>query len=313
MATSESTEGLLSQLTVQSAGEREWTAACLSGRSGRVFGGQMLAQGLMAAAADLNPAGPGRTHSLHAQFLRAALPTTEIRYCTTPLRRSTRFATTRVDLTQAADMVATLSVSAHRGEVTPSHSASPPTVVGSPEDAPLASGSPIPSVDSPIRHPFDLRAARLQGIQGSDGRPQVGWWVRLREPLPNAVANAAALAWASDFALTHVADVEHEHLPGERQAASLDHAMWFHRLVDLSRWHLYVLTSPVYQRGLALSSGQFYNQDGLLVATVVQESLLRRVTRDESTAITASGPLTAFQPIDSLVLHHDADRISHAP
>jgi acyl-CoA thioesterase-2 len=257
-------------------GENDHEARCLPGRSGRIFGGQMLAQGLMAATAGRQEVNPERSYSLHAHFLNPGTPDEAVRFRTTTLRRSARFTTTRVDVTQASTMLATLTVSTHDDEPSPSHRPIPPIVLGSPDSAEAARGERFPAVDAPIRQPFDLRTACLEEVSGSDGRPRVAVWLRLRRPMTDPVAQVAALVWASDFALTRTADVEHEHRLGTRQAASLDHAMWIHRAVDLSRWHLYVLSSPMYRAGLALSCGQMYTDVGDLVASVAQESLLRR-------------------------------------
>jgi acyl-CoA thioesterase-2 len=104
------------------------------------------------------------------------------------------------------------------------------------------------------------------------------YWVRYRGPLCTVVDHAAALAWISDLCLTRVADLEHEASLGVRQGASLDHAMWFHRMPDLSDWLLYDVSSPAYVDELALSTGRFFDPQGSLVASVTQESLLRRHT-----------------------------------
>ena len=104
----------------------------------------------------------------------------------------------------------------------------------------------------------------------------MGYWLRRRESLGrDPTINAAALAFASDFCLTRVADLEHEDEPRNRWALSLDHVMWFHRPVDVSQWLLYELESPVYREALALSTGRFFDAEGH-IASVGQESLLRR-------------------------------------
>lgn len=117
-------------------------------------------------------------------------------------------------------------------------------------------------------------------MSGVDGRPVLRYWVRHRDMASDgrtsALDQAAALAWASDLCLTRVADVEHEDCPGVRQAASLDHAMWFHRAPTPGAWLLYEVSSPSYVAELALSVGRFFDRDGHLVASVAQESLLRR-------------------------------------
>src|SRR5439155_21110323 len=108
---------------------------------------------------------------------------------------------------------------------------------------------------------------------GQDGRPVLAYWVRSRTPVTPGVCSAAALAWVSDLCLTRVADLEHEHLPGARKAASLDQAMWFHGPTVFDGWLLYELVSPAYRDGLALSTGRFYVCAGGLISSVAEESV----------------------------------------
>ncbi|WP_214104756.1 acyl-CoA thioesterase [Acrocarpospora catenulata] len=245
------------------------------GQHPRVFGGLLLAHLTMTAAASAHQ--PSRPHSLHAHFLVRGTVTEEISYESVALRRSRRFSTFRTDAVQAGTLLATAAVSFHSDEVTTRHAPRMPTVDLPPERCRPASGGPIPPPDALIRAPYDLRHAEGLFPATRDGRPVVGYWLRTREKLgPDPALNAAALAWASDFTLTRIADLEHESEPGTRRAASLDHAMWFHRPFRADEWLLYELTSPVYQGALALSTGRFFDLDGNLVATVTQESLLRR-------------------------------------
>lgn len=271
------------------------SAACFSSagylppsRNGRVFGGALLAQLLMAAAGTSH--GDGRPHSIRAHFLRPGEASVRVDYSAEVLRSSRRFTTTRVDAAQDGATLATATVSFHSAESSAEHTERGPWLLGGPTGAPLASGGPVPSPEAPIRAPFDFRAAPEVGRTSSDDRPVVGYWLSVRQPLAHRPGlHAAALAWASDFSLTRVADLEYEHQSGRRQAASLDHAMWFHRDVDLNGWMYYELTSPVYRDALALSTGKFFDEQGNLVATVPRRAccgagetgVLRRVSRIE--------------------------------
>lgn len=115
----------------------------------------------------------------------------------------------------------------------------------------------------------------------SPERPHLGFWLRLRAGSLGPLGDAAALAWASDFVLTRVADLEYETDPllPHRQAASLNEVVWFHRPVDLGGWLYYELSSPSYRGARALSTGTVHDRVGRRVATVTQESLLRRAAR----------------------------------
>jgi acyl-CoA thioesterase II len=245
------------------------------GSSGRIYGGGLLAHFIVAASATSHQG--GRPHSIHAHFLRSGAPLLAVDYAAEVIRSSKRFTTTRLDASQHGALIATATVSFHSAETSREHAGGAPAAGGDPTEAPEANGGPIPPRGSSIRAPFDLRRASSVGDKSIDGRPVVGYWVRVRQPLNDVPAlHAAALAWASDFALTRIADLEHEHREGGRQAASIDHAMWFHRVVDMNDWLYYELTSPIYREALALSIGRVFDRRGNLVATVTQESLLRR-------------------------------------
>jgi acyl-CoA thioesterase-2 len=243
-----------------------------AGRNG-IFGGGLLAQALMAAARTAHS--DGRPHSLHASFIRTGDPRSTVDYAAEILRASRRFTTTRVDASQSGVLLASATVSFHSPEVSAEHGGRRSLPSGPDAELGPASGGPTPRPTDPARAPFDLRQCAVTVSEA--GRPVLGYWLRAREDLDHRPGlHAAALVWASDFVLTRVADVEHESSPGRRRAASLDLAVWFHRDVDLNAWLFYELSSPVYRDALALSQGTFWDTRGELVATVVQESLLRR-------------------------------------
>lgn len=244
------------------------------GSRARAYGGSTAAA-LLRAAAGATAEGQ-RPHSLHAHFLAPADPYAPTEVNSRLLRSSRSFTTLAVDLVQGAVVVAAGTVSFYRGRDSPAHAATAPTPWHLPSEAPPASGGPIPREDAPSRRDFDLRMADPSPVTGPDGRPVLRYWVRCREPIGSAVDQAVALTWVSDLCLTRVADLEHESSPGVRVAASLDHALWFHRPYGLEGWLLYETTSPAYADGLAFSSGRFF-ADGALVASVAQQSMLRRV------------------------------------
>lgn len=244
------------------------------GNTDRIFGGSVVAGIMLAAGGAAHPL--GRVHSVHTHFLRAGVSTKPVDITTRAQRSSRAFTTVSVQMTQSRRVMASGVVSFHTPEITRAHGPTSASSPRAPQRSAPAKGGAIPETDSPSRSPFDLRDAG-HGTKDPDGRPVLRYWVRRREPVVGSTANAAALAWVSDLCLTRVADLEHEHSPGIRQAASLDHAMWFHAEILADQWMLYELTSPVYRDGLALSTGRFYDENGQLVASVAQESLLRRV------------------------------------
>lgn len=244
-----------------------------SGNGPRAFGGAALAALVRASAADA-PAG-ARLHSLHAHFLQAVSPEEDVELATHLLRVSRTFTTVAVEATHAGRPVATLTASFHVPRPSRTHVVDPPSPGRSPEASPPAEGGPIPDESAPSRTPVDLREADPPGATTVDGRPVLRYWVRHLGDLATPVDHVAALAWISDLCLTRVADLEHEQSSGVRQAASLDHAMWFHRPPDAGSWLLYEVTSPAYATELALTTGRFFDRHGL-IASVAQESLLRR-------------------------------------
>lgn len=245
------------------------------GNGSRAFGGSTVAALLRAAAASSREG--QRPHSLHAQFLAPADPSADVRVTTRTLRSSPAFTTVATDLEQGDVVVATGTVSFHRGRESRSHAATGPSPTYSPEAAPSARGGVIPPEDAPSRRGFDFRAADPFPVPGPDGRPVLRYWVRCRNPLATDLEQTSALVWVSDLCLTRVVDLEHETVHGVRLAASLDHAVWFHRRFDLTEWLLYETASPAYSDGLALSTGRFH-AGGTIVASVAQQSTLRRVS-----------------------------------
>lgn len=246
------------------------------GRDATPFGGALMAH-LLLQAAD-SSAARENVHSLHVHFLTRGRAPANVTFNDITLKASRRFSAVRVDGWQEGALLCSGVAAFHVREDSPHHAPKPPDGVdGDPEGRPPATGGVTPSPESPIRAPFDLRAANAVA-PGADGRPRLGFWVRLRDGSLGPTGDAAALAWATDFVLTRVADVEYENdaqLP-HRRAASLEQVLWFHRPVDLGEWVYYEVTSPWYEGARALSTGTVHDRSGKLLATVAQESLLRR-------------------------------------
>lgn len=266
---------LIGQLAVTVSGRREWTGECHVGAVGRLFGGQVIAQALVAAAADVDdPSYAPR--SVHGHFLRAGQPGLPVIHRVSGLTDGRSFATRRVTSCQQPDTgparsIATAVVAFHRPEPSTRHQLSMP-----PTHPPSASPVAVtpPATNPGVRAPFDLRS-----VPGADAvdptRRQT--WVRVRERLGgDQNLTAAALTWIADFSLPWSTDAPHAHEPGPRTGASLDHTLWFHRSATVDDWLLLDQTSPVYTGARGLSVGHFYDVAGSMVATAVQESLLRR-------------------------------------
>jgi acyl-CoA thioesterase-2 len=104
-------------------------------------------------------------------------------------------------------------------------------------------------------------------------------WVRTKADLGDDITfNQAVMAHVSDAGILEASMRPHDvrfWTPG-MQCASLDHAMWFHRPAHMRDWHLYVQDSPSASGARGFTRGSFYSQDGVLVASVAQEGLIRK-------------------------------------
>ena len=254
---------------------------------GRLFGGLVLAQSVVAAGRTVSF---GSIHSLHAYFLRAGHPSEPIDYTVERIREGRNFLTRRVTAVQAGHTIFEASVSFAAPEEGISHSAPMPAVPdpGSCESWWMSVAMPrmrdIPPemaerMRGRMNHPIDLRsAARPTQERDGDGRlPARSVWGKMTAPLPeDPIIHAAAMVYLSDSGL--VATVAHHYgiwMPGG-SAASMDHAMWFHRPPRFDDWLLYVSESPAAHAARGLMFAGMYNREGVRVASVAQEGLFRR-------------------------------------
>jgi acyl-CoA thioesterase-2 len=249
----------------------------------RVFGGQVLAQALMAASRTV-PA-ERTVHSLHGYFLVAGRTDLPIVYDVELVRDGGSFSSRRVVARQSGQVMFYLSASFHVHEDGYEH-ADPAPEAPAPEDSPrltdVLAGLTGRSA-SGWQHEWGAIDARYVGdsrpggaIQDPAHPARARVWVRVAGELPDdPVLHQAALAYTSDLTLIGVSVVPHGVVIGYTvQAASLDHAMWFHRPFRADRWLLYDQVSPSASGALGLSTGRLF-QDGRLVATVAQEGLIR--------------------------------------
>jgi acyl-CoA thioesterase-2 len=253
----------------------------LPGRGdGLVFGGMLLAQGLVAAARTTTGTAP---HALHAHFLRGARYTAPLDWAVERVRDGFRFATRRVVATQGGRLVFTMVVGF-----------TPP-----PADAELTHADSMPAAPAPetlddwedlrVRiagdagarrpdGPLEVRECDPDGAVPAVGRPaRRALWMRPRGVLPDdPVLHAAMLAYASDRGLLSTAARPHGLMWGARQGASLDHALWLHRPWRFDGWLLCSSESPVAVGGRGFVQASMYGRDGVRVASIAQEGLVRR-------------------------------------
>ena len=250
----------------------------------RVFGGQVIGQALVAASRTVEGRSP---HSLHGYFLLPGDPKVPIIYDVERIRDGRSFTTRRVKAIQHGQPIFTLSASFHIDEPGLSHQMAKPDV---PKPDQLPSESDIrervmPLMPDPVRayfereRPIELRPVEFKRYMTRDGLdPYFNVWIRATGTLPEDPAiHQAVLAYASDMTLLDSTLVAHGRTVFEReiQAASLDHALWFHRPFRADEWLLYAQDSPFAGGARGFARGSIFTSDGVLVASVAQEGLIR--------------------------------------
>jgi acyl-CoA thioesterase-2 len=254
---------------------------------GRVFGGQVVAQALAAAARGVDH--HQQAHSLHAYFLRAGDTTRPIIYRTLRDFDGRSFANRRVVAMQGGKPILNLAASFHRREEGFAHAAPMPPVPG-PEHCPelaaalAAIGQSFPATMMERLAAFEIRPGppATETVGETGGTPRQFLWFRLAAPMAGDDAlKRVVLAYASDFALVSTAVLPHapSFFTPDLQVASLDHAMWFHSTPPVDDWLLYAMDSPWAGHARGFARGAIYDRAGTLVASVAQEGLCRVVER----------------------------------
>ncbi|MFO1505977.1 MAG: acyl-CoA thioesterase II [Lysobacterales bacterium] len=250
-----------------------------------VFGGQVLGQALSAAQQTVDPA---RTaHSLHAYFLRAGDIEHPIIYTVERARDGHSFSVRRVTAIQHGQTIFNFSASFQVAEGGVEHQTPMPEVPG-PED--LSPPVPLPPAEFaklPPKlqrwlgrsGPFEFRHVYPRDELHPPKRPpqQLVWFRLQRKVGDDAVLHRVLLAYASDFHLIGTAMFPHgiSFLQQNVQVASLDHALWFHRPFRVDDWLLYACDSPTAESARGLARGLLFDHGGRLVASSVQEGLIR--------------------------------------
>jgi acyl-CoA thioesterase-2 len=269
----------------------------------RVYGGQVIGQAMVAACRTVEGRLP---HSLHAYFILAGDPTVPIIYEVGRLRDGRSFSTRRVTAIQHGQAIFSMIVSFaaqerdsfNHQEVMPDV---PPPEAFSPEKMaghPLLANAPkfvkrFFESDTPFRRrPIEMRPVEFErylGVKAPGG--QINFWIKTNGELPDdPKIHQCALAYASDMALLDSVAARHGQALFQENimAASLDHAMWFHRPFKADEWMLYSQDSPSASGGRGLARGMIFTRDGVHVATVAQEGLVRLRSQAPTSPATAN-------------------------
>ena len=276
-------ETLLALLDLEPTGPDRYRGRSEPALNARIFGGLVFAQAMTAAQAT---AGGRPIHSAHAYFMRPGNPDVPIDYEVDRVRDGRSFHTRGVIARQGEPAIFDFMASFHSNEPSPVHEA-PVTIPAEPEGEEYEAGI--------------LRALRARGIdfpaekfgQGpvqilvEDGlemtataprKPELRAWLRARGPMPDdAARHAAVLGYVSDLLITVAGAYPFDFRlmsPGV-SSASLDHAMWFHEPPRIDDWIYVVHDSPVFKGSRVMGRALFYARDGRLVASAVQEGLVR--------------------------------------
>jgi acyl-CoA thioesterase II len=279
-----SLDGLLGALELTPLRDDHFRAEPEPDRFLRVFGGTTIAQALLAAGTTVDGTPP---HSLHAYFVQAGRANEPLDVGVEHVRDGRSMATRRATVTQGARTLLTAMSSFHDGPLEP-EVADPPPAVPAPNELPRLqdwlrdlppelAGHGASWVDHPP--PLDLRIGEAPTfLGGPSGDTNRSHWMRLpRDVGDDRLLHTVLLAYATDYLLL---DMAFRSYPGgissrEFAAVSIDHAIWFHRPVRFDAWHLHTQRTVTLTGHRGLVHGAVHDADGHLVATVMQEVLLR--------------------------------------
>ncbi|MDH4171305.1 MAG: acyl-CoA thioesterase II [Acidimicrobiia bacterium] len=248
----------------------------------RVFGGQVAGQALVAAARTVEE---GTVHSLHAYFLRPGDPRAPLLYEVDRIRDGRSFTTRRVVAIQHGRPIFNLAASFHRPEEGFEHQFTRPDAPD-PESLPdfaarVRANPEVPDDWADQPRPIDTRYITATPIERAEPQPpfqQV--WFRANGELPDdPVLHTCLLTYASDMTLLDTTLLPHGtgSIHDDIMMASLDHAMWFHAPFRADEWMLYDQDTPFSGGGRGLARGLVYSRGGDLIASVMQEGLIRRI------------------------------------
>lgn len=247
---------------------------------GRIYGGLVLSQSI--AAAQRTVAAPLQLHSMHAYFMRGGDPERAVIYDVESIRDGRSFVSRRVVARQKGEAIYSCQLSYQLPETGLEHQAAIPPVP--PPDGLTTEEerwNQIPALQSESRGwPIEYRQVTpVDWRSPAPAEPATAVWLKAVDRLPDTLAlHQTLFAYASDMHILATALRPHALSPlttDGLQLATLDHTIWYHRPFRLDDWLLYALNSPSASNARGLAQGHVYAADGTLVATVMQEGLMR--------------------------------------
>jgi|TARA_B110000305_G_scaffold87142_1_gene98229 acyl-CoA thioesterase-2 len=277
---------LLSNLKLEEIDQNLYKADSLEPGWQRIFGGLIVAQSVVAAYKTIDNL---TLHSLHSYFIQPGNPLIPIIFKVENLKDGRSFSTRNISAFQNNKIIFFMSASFHKKENGYSYQDPMPKNIKGPNnllnedqliEKMIKKGLPeniktIWDRNRPIEYrpvsPRNLYNLRVK-------KPKQYTWMKFKEKLPKSIAlHHAILSYASDYTLLDTALMPHKLSVFNKDVmvASLDHSLWIHRDFKADEWLLYIQNSPLAFGGRAIAKGAIYTQDGLLVASVAQEGIIR--------------------------------------
>lgn len=277
---------LLNQLSLEKLEENLFRGQSQDLGLGFVFGGQVMGQAIFAAKSTVLEA--LQVHSFHSYFLRAGNPERPIIYDVERIRDGRSISTRRIKAIQDGEAIFYMTASFKAKEKGFEHQdkmpdAPPPEELISEQEMALLHTEMLPDYirDKLVcEKPIEMRPVQFVHPVEPEVEPAKRLvWFKANGKCPNDLCiHRYLLAYASDFNFLPTALQPHGvalFTPG-MQVVTIDHSMWFHHDFRLDEWLLYVVESTVASDGRGLVRGQFFTRDGKLVASTIQEGLIRK-------------------------------------
>ncbi len=280
-------ERVLASLALEKTGDFQFMGQQVDIGSPNIYGGHVLAQALRAARVCADET--KKVHSLHGYFLHPGSHAEPVRFTVEPIKKGRSFDVFRVVATQKDRTIFILSASFHLPEKGIEHQAAMPNVAGPSQLQPFSKifadfaekfgiqARGILSSDGPfVFHPLEYYDPFNPGIRS----PRQHLWFKPNGTVPDTPSlHAELMAYISDFNLLITSLLPHNlsFFTTPLKIASLDHAMWFHEEFQMNDWMLYEVESPRAAGGRAFCTGRIFSSSGILLASVTQEGLVRKM------------------------------------